>query len=549
MKACFEDKQKSAGFAFVAGAPAFLAAGAMLVFAGCLVKEKCYNDFDCDYPEVCSYGKCMIECETDEDCETPEFGTEYVCEHHRCKYPAQCATCSFPNAGSSCIHGDCRMGDCEEGFYDVNGERDDGCEYACTPSNGGEEKCDYRDNDCDGHVDEGFDLGSDPENCGECGNACPERPHSDLACASGTCTYVCHDGWYDNNGEEEDGCEAEECVPSEEVCDGHDNDCDCTGDTNGDTIPCGPGDEGVDEGFDKTLPETCGPFCVRCAFSHAEALCIEGACAMGQCEEGWHDIDEMEANGCEYDCVITNGGEEICDRIDNDCDGEVDEGGVCGLDCPENMAPVGLAYCIDVYEASRADAAADDPGTDDDSGAWSVPGVMPWVVNPMTADHFNTFQEACEAVGKHLCTKEEWFAACTGPPPGTVYVFGDTFDRETCNCVDTWCDDYCEEHGIPVEECNTGPGCGYYCGYGGERNECFKLVPTGRFPECTNAYATYDMCGNTWEIVPSDTDPRSYEVRGGACNCAGASTRLQCTFNASWVNLYAGFRCCTTPGD
>ena len=69
-------------------------------------------------------------------------------------------------------------------------------------------------------------------------------------------------------------------------------------------------------------------------------------------------------------------------------------------------------------------------------------------------------------------------------------------------------------------------------------------MPTGDFFACTNDYGTFDICGNVWEIVPSDTDLRGYEVRGGAFNCAGASARLQCTFNAGWTALYAGFRCC-----
>ncbi len=247
--------------------------------------------------------------------------------------------------------------------------------------------------------------------------------------------------------------------------------------------------------------------------------------------------------------------EEICDGLDNDCDcpgdtneddivcgpGDegVDEGGVCGIECPAGMVPVGSQFCIDKYECSRPDATAQDAGVDE-SVATSRLGVLPWAVNPMTYEHLLTFQVACEAAGKHLCSKEEWFAACQGPAPGTTYVYGDTFDRETCNCVDTFCDDYCADHGIPPAQCNTGTNCGY--GY-----YCFRQVPTGTFLGCTNEYGTFDINGNLWEVVPSDSDPRGYEVRGGAFNCASAAVRLQCTYNAGWAELYAGFRCCYVP--
>jgi len=152
----------------------------------------------------------------------------------------------------------------------------------------------------------------------------------------------------------------------------------------------------------------------------------------------------------------------------------------------------------------------------------------------MSEEHFESFQAACAAAGKHLCTKDEWYAACAGPD-AQPYVYGATFDREICNCVDTFCDDYCEENGLT--SCNTGASCGY-------AYNCFHEVPTAEFTGCTNEYGTFDINGNVWEIVPSDTDPRGYEVRGGAFNCAGASQRVSCGFNASWPDLYAGFRCC-----
>jgi hypothetical protein len=33
-----------------------------------------------------------------------------------------------------CVHGVCGIRDWEDGHYDLNGNSNDGCEYACTPS-------------------------------------------------------------------------------------------------------------------------------------------------------------------------------------------------------------------------------------------------------------------------------------------------------------------------------------------------------------------------------------------------------------------------------
>jgi formylglycine-generating enzyme required for sulfatase activity len=203
------------------------------------------------------------------------------------------------------------------------------------------------------------------------------------------------------------------------------------------------------------------------------------------------------------------------------------------------MVPVGLAYCIDKYECSRSDATAQDAGRND-SIALSRPGVLPWMVNPMSSTHLSEFESACVAAGKHLCTREEWFAACSGTQQ-TTYVYGNTFDREACNCVDTFCDDYCAEHTIDSAQCRMTSDCGY-------TYNCYHPVPTAQFGNCTNDYGTLDMNGNVWEIVKSTEDARGYEVRGGAFNCASAAQRVNCSFNANWLELYAGFRCCKTIG-
>ncbi len=248
-------------------------------------------------------------------------------------------------------------------------------------------------------------------------------------------------------------------------------------------------------------------------------LCLDPSCGDGIRAEGEEcdDGNDVIGDGCTPDCVI--------------------ELGICPLDMVVVPAApaIGLmkSVCMDRYEASRIDATESNMGVESIK-AVSLPGVIPWYVNPVDSGQVAHMQSACSAAGKRLCRPEEFYSACS--QAGThSYVFGDIFDREKCNCVDTFCDDYCAAQGI--DPCSNADNCGY-------TYQCFHVVPTGSFASCTNSYGAYDLNGNVWEIVPSTTDPRGFEVRGGAFNCAGASARLMCSYNAGWTSLYAGFRCC-----
>ncbi len=244
------------------------------------------------------------------------------------------AACDPENSVGVCNDGVCDTTGCTPGFVDANGDAEDGCELECEPSPDGFEVCDEADNDCDGRSDEGFDLQRDPTHCGACGTTC-EFPNGAVACEAGECVRGdCRAGWVDANGEAEDGCEYA-CTPSAlgvELCNGRDDDC----------------DREVDEGFDLGSLDHCGVCNAACRFEHATTECQEGRCVLTACDEGFADVDRRIVNGCESECVPQNEGVELCNEVDEDCDGETDEGfdlerdanncGACGETCSAERA-------------------------------------------------------------------------------------------------------------------------------------------------------------------------------------------------------------------
>ncbi len=259
----------------------------------------------------------------------------------------ECArTCRFAHVTMpQCTAGTCTFDpatDCEEGFYDVDGMAGNGCEYSCTPADPATEVCNNRDDDCDGTIDEG-----NPGGGGACGSNTGACSRGTLTCTGGSLlcmgevsptTEACNGTDDDCDGNTDEGnpdggalcgtntgaCEAgrQTCVsgslqcvgatgPATEVCDGVDNDCDGTVD---DGNPGGGGSCGTSTG-------ACSAGTLRCA---GGALSCMGA---------------------------TGPALEVCDTVDNDCDGTTDEGfslstsitncGTCGRTCAvANGTPV-----------------------------------------------------------------------------------------------------------------------------------------------------------------------------------------------------------------
>jgi hypothetical protein len=370
---------------------AALAATGVSALSGCTTQAFC---FDCGQTTTGSGGSTTTSSQTHggsggeslfadagPDGSDPDSGdADAACSADTQTDPKNCGACGHVcdllGAFPKCVAGECAIDTCAPGHFDVNGIVSDGCEYGCTPSNGGVEICDGKDNDCNGTVDDGFDLNSDVDNCGACGNAC-SLPNATAACqvvlGFPTCVVAtCDPGYKDLDGLGQNGCEYTCPVfpTTAEVCNGLDDNCDgkvnegnpeggvpcesscpggvckgeCTPGTTlcaGTALICVPGkgptieicdgkdnncDGVVDDGFDlMNDPLNCGSCGNTCALANAIGGCVNGACVISACQPGHANLDGNAQNGCEYTCPVTPPTIETCNGKDDDCNGVVDD--------------------------------------------------------------------------------------------------------------------------------------------------------------------------------------------------------------------------------
>jgi hypothetical protein len=431
------------------------------------------------------------------------------------------------------------------------------------------EICDGKDNDCDGVVDN-VDF-TKPANCGNCATNCLAGPTALQGTTTpvclppatpggpGTCSYTaCADEYFDLDGNKANGCEFRctgKTADDDKVCNNRDDDC----------------DNEVDEDVDFCAAETCGS-CSPCSALNAKTTCVKAdatkatckgnaTCQISGCEPGFVDANNSYADGCELPCTPTDNPAEVCDGLDNDCNGSIDDVGAAdpkvGQECfGDGVTPVigecGAGVHAGTYACKAGQYTCEGPNVLLPDTATEICDGKDNDCDGLVDESFPNAGAACGGVGngQSLGLCKAGTIVCVAGAESCVGTSGP--EEEICDGQDNDCDDVIDGTIVgtavdctadatvckPNETCQprssnpTAKVCAESAkGVGAACNDNFQPPPAGLISACkagvTACQGGVSVCVGSVEPPPAGVDACGIDVNCDGVASAGSQPNLQ----------------------